>query len=78
MNGHLELEESIEAILAVIKAVKDSLNQSNVLGSLVCQETFTFNVQHKQRSRKENGDLDYWTIRCLFFRSKKQGKLERS
>ena len=30
MNGHLELEESIEAILAVIKAVNDSLHQSSV------------------------------------------------
>ena len=59
MNGHLELEESIEAILAVIKAVKDSLNQSNVrglpevlhpLGSLVCQETFKVLTENKSQS----------------------------
>ena len=59
MNGHLELEESIEAILAVIKAVNDSLHQSNIrglpevlhpLGSLVCQETFTVLTENKSQS----------------------------
>ena len=59
MNGHLELEESIEAILAVIKAVNDSLHQSNVcglpevlhpLGSLVFQETFTVLTENMSQS----------------------------
>jgi len=58
MNGHSELEESIEAILSVIKVVNDSMHQGNVrglpevlhpLGSLVCQENFSVLTENKSQ-----------------------------
>ena len=54
-----ELEECIEVILQVIKAVNDSLQQGNIrglpeilypLGGLVCQEVFSVHIENKQQS----------------------------
>jgi len=59
VNGQFELEESVEAILEVIKAVNDSLHQINIkclpevlhpLGSLVCQDTFSVVTENKTGS----------------------------
>jgi len=58
-NGHFELDESVEAIVDVIKAVNDSLHQINIkglpevlhpLGSLVCQESFSVVTENKAGS----------------------------
>merc|ERR1719320_2336910 len=58
-NGQFELEESVEAMLEVIKAVNDSLHQINIkglpevlhpLGSLVCQESFSVLTENKTGS----------------------------
>ena len=57
--GQQELEECIDVILQVIKAVNDSLQQGNIrglpeilypLGSLVCQEMFSVHIEKKQQS----------------------------
>ena len=58
-TGQAELEECIEVILQVIKAVNDSLQQGNIrglpevlypLGGLVCQEVFSVHIENKQQS----------------------------
>lgn len=59
-NENFELDECLEAMLSVIKAVNDSLHQINIkglpeilhpLGSLVCQETFTVVTENKSQSQ---------------------------
>jgi len=58
-NGYFELDESVESIIDVIKAVNDSLHQINIkglpevlhpLGSLVCQESFKVVTENKSGS----------------------------
>ena len=58
--GRFELEESLEAMLSVIKLVNDSLHQVNIkglpevlhpLGSLVCQESFSVLTENKSQSQ---------------------------
>ena len=80
-TGQAELEECIEVILQVIKAVNDSLQQGNIrglpevlypLGGLVCQEVFSVHIENKQqashifKSRKQTRQVLLFDTQLVF------------
>ena len=80
-TGQAELEECIEVILQVIKAVNDSLQQGNIrglpevlypLGGLVCKEVFSVHIENKQqashifKSRKQTRQVLLFDTQLVF------------